>query len=336
MSQDLSTIINSEPVSALVDNKAVQSITQQEPVQIALNTINEMVNGFFAQLPFLIVGLIILLIFYGLGKVVKKIIKTTGERTRLDNALVKILASTGSGVTIILGVLIAAVVILPDFNPSKLLTGLGISSVAIGFAFKDIFENFLAGILILWRQPFKINDQIITGDYEGTVVGIDIRATQLKTYNGEKVIIPNGEIFKNPVQVNTAYSKRRVQFDFGISYNASIEEARKIALQVLNNADEVMSTPEPWVHVTEHGGSSINFKAYFWTKSEQADVLRVKDQIATQLKIALDNAGIEIPFPQQVMYLRQEEGNEEDVLSQVLHLANQSAGEKLKQLKAKK
>ncbi|MFP3354118.1 mechanosensitive ion channel, partial [Pseudoalteromonas sp. SIMBA_153] len=97
------------------------------------------------------------------------------------------------------------------FTPAKLIGALGIGSVAIGFAFKDIFQNLLSGILLLISEPFRIGDQIVSGDYEGTVEDIKIRATTIRTYDGRQVVIPNSDLYTSALTVNTAYKQRRLQ-----------------------------------------------------------------------------------------------------------------------------
>ena len=108
-----------------------------------------------------------------------------------------ILGRLASAFTIILGLFVAAVVIFPTFNPGDLIAGLGITSVAIGFAFKDVLQNFFAGILILWRRPFIVGDEIKVGNYEGTVEEITTRSTRVKTYDGERAVLPNGDVYTN-------------------------------------------------------------------------------------------------------------------------------------------
>jgi small-conductance mechanosensitive channel len=211
---------------------------------------------------------------------------------------------------------VAAVVIFPAFKPGDLVTGLGITSVAIGFAFKDVLQNFFAGILILWRRPFIVGDQIRTREYEGTVEEITVRSTRLRTYDGERAVLPNGDVYTNAILVRTAYDKRRVKFTVGIGYPDSIEEARTTIKRVLNETEGVLPDPVPWVHVTELAPSSVNFTVYFWVHSEQAKVLEVSDRVATGIKQALDTAGIDMPFPHTVVLFHDATGTRDgDVVS---------------------
>lgn len=173
--------------------------------------------------------------------------------------------------------------------------GLGITSVAVGFAFKDVLQNFFAGILILWRRPFVIGDQIRFKEYEGTVEEINIRSTRLRTYDGERAILPNGEVYTSAVLVRTAYGSRRVRFEVGIGYLDDLEKGRNAIKRVLDRTRGVLKEPAPWIYVSELAPSSVNFTVYFWTGSQQAEVLRVRDEVATGIKYILDEESIEMP-----------------------------------------
>ena len=128
---------------------------------------------------------------------------------------------------------------LPTLSPGDLIAGLGVSSVAIGFAFKDILQNWLAGLLILLRQPFEINDQIEVNGREGTVERIETRATIIKTYDGQRLVIPNSDIYTDAVLVKTAYDKRRSQYDVGIGYGDNIGEACDVIRKALSEVEGV-------------------------------------------------------------------------------------------------
>jgi small-conductance mechanosensitive channel len=197
-------------------------------------------------------------------------------------------------------------VIFPSFKPGDIIAGLGITSVAIGFAFKDILQNFFAGLLILWRRPFRVGDQIRVKDFEGTVEDINMRSTRLKTYDGERAILPNGDVYTSSILVRTAYDQRRLKFVVGIGYPDSIEEARQVIHDVLKDTEGVLTDPAPWVYVSELAGSSVNLTVYFWVKSQQANALKVSDKVVTGIKLALDKAEIDMPYPHTVVLLEQQ------------------------------
>ncbi|MEL7226227.1 MAG: mechanosensitive ion channel family protein, partial [Cyanobacteria bacterium J06576_12] len=189
------------------------------------------------------------------------------------------------------------------------LSALGIGGVAIGFAFKDILQNFLAGILILLTEPFAMDDQIIFGDYEGTVEHIQTRATTIRTYDGRRVVIPNAELFTNAVTVNTAYDRRRLQHDIGIGYGDDIAKAKEIILEVLGEHGEILSDPQPEALVVELADSTINIRARWWIEPpRRADFMQSQDWVLENVCNRLVAAGIDLPFPtQQVLFHDQTE-----------------------------
>lgn len=201
--------------------QSVQESTEKavKAGQAAKNTVVEMINGFFAQLPLIGVGVVVFLIFIGIASIVKKTVKVASLKARLDPMLSALLGRMSYVVLIILGFFVAATVIFPGIRPGDLVAGLGIGSVALGFAFKDILQNLFAGFLILLYRPFKIGDQIKIDDFEGTIEEINVRATKLKTYDGERVVIPNSELYMKSVLVRTAFPFRRSKVLVGIGYD---------------------------------------------------------------------------------------------------------------------
>jgi small-conductance mechanosensitive channel len=295
---------------------------------IIWRTFTDLAESLLARLPYIVVGIIVFVVFLIIARITKTILRRMGERTRLDVMLAYLLSRLASGVLIIIGFFAAATVVFPTLTPGSLVAGLGITSVAIGFAFKDILQNFFAGILILWRRPFRVGDQIRTNDYEGTVEEINIRSTRLKTYDGERAVLPNGDVYMSAILVRTAYKKRRVQFTVGIGYLDSIEEARATISRVLGETEGVLDDPGPWVYVAELAPSSVNFNVYFWVESEQANVLAVSDRVATGIKLALDKAGIDIPYPHAVVLLHDTTGTRNGDIPRSEYLASSIRSQK--------
>lgn len=269
--------------------------------QSATNTIIEMINGFWAQLPIIAVGVVVFLIFLVIASIARKIIRAAAERARLDVMLSSLLARIGYFVVVIFGLFVSIVVIFPGVSPGDLFAGLGIGSVALGFAFKDVLQNLFAGFLILLYRPFHIGDQIKINDYEGTIEDINVRATKMKTYDGERVVIPNADLYMNAVTVRTAFPHRRTKITVGIGYNEDIEKARRVMMNVLRTTEGVLDEPAPAVDVVELADSSVNMKVLFWSNSVQTKVRQTSDRVVTGIKKALDAEGIEIPFPQRVL-----------------------------------
>lgn len=263
-------------------------------------------SALFGRVPYLLLGLVTFVAFIIVARILKSILITAGRRTRLDITLAELLARLASAATIILGLFVAAVIIFPTFKPGDLIAGLGITSVAIGFAFKDVLQNFFAGILILWRRPFIVGDEIKVREFEGTVEDITTRSTRVRTYDGERAVLPNGDVYTNAVLVRSAYQSRRVRLTVGIGYQDSIESARSVIHDVLRKTEGVLGSPKSWVYVSELAPSSVNFNVYFWTHPQQANVLAVTDKVITEIKLKLDDARIDIPYPHLVVHLDQQ------------------------------
>lgn len=272
--------------------------------------LNEVGNAFFSlwtslvsRVPSLLAGIAVLLLFWVGSRVGANVSRKVAIRTGMARNLIELLVRIGSFLVIAFGVLLAAVIVFPSFRIGDLVAGVGLSSVAIGFAFKDILQNFIAGLFLLWRQPFKVGDEIVAAGFSGRVEEITARSTRIHTYDGERAVIPNADVYTQAVLVRTAFGKRRAKFVVGIGYSDDIELARETIIGVLNGIDGVYKDPGPWVYVSELAGSSVNLTVYFWTDDAQKELLRVSDRVATGIKVALDKASIDMPFPHQVILL---------------------------------
>ncbi|MGP5407123.1 mechanosensitive ion channel family protein [Psychrobacter celer] len=266
--------------------------------QQVVYTTQDLASGFIERIPYFVAALIVLGIFWLLSILFKKVVhKTLGARVRHQN-LVKVFQRIGGALIFFIGFMIAMVVAIPGFTPAKLIGALGIGSVAIGFAFKDIFQNLLSGILLLISEPFRIGDQIVSGDYEGTVEDIKIRATTIRTYDGRQVVIPNSELYTSALTVNTAYKQRRLQVEVGIGYEDDIETAKAEILQALDKVESVSRKATPSVIATGFGGSSMDLMVrWFIEDGTQANKVTSIHQVIVEIKKALDAADINIPFP---------------------------------------
>ncbi len=272
----------------------------------AWETFQNMVNGFFGALPSIGLAIVIFSLFYVLANWVKQAVGQIARRAELAPGAEMLLARFARWLVISLGVLLALNVAVPSFTTGELIQLLGIGSVAVGFAFRDILQNFLAGVLLLLTEPFKINDQIIVGEFEGAVEDIETRATVIKTYDGRRVVIPNADLFTQSVMVNTAFDKRRSSYGVGIGYDEDIGEVARLMLEVVQKVDGVCEEPAPDVLVSELGGSSVVLTARWWTNSARSDVVSVKSHVTSALKEELMAHDVELPFPTQQIILQGE------------------------------
>ena len=261
----------------------------------AWKTVHEMVRDFSASLPRFIFAFIIALFFYFLSWLVKALVRRTTSADSSHRTLRLAMGRVAQGAILVIGTLVAVAAAFPGFTPGNLVSALGIGGIAIGFAFKDIFENFLAGILILITRPFRIGDQIIYSHYEGTVEEIQTRATWLKTYDGRRILIPNSELFKNSVTVNTAFETRRLEYDFKLAPGTDVEKAKATLVGAMRNSRDVLADPKADVVVIGFDQSALTLRARWWGKSRTSDVLVAQDRVLSASRAALAEAGLKLP-----------------------------------------
>jgi small conductance mechanosensitive channel len=280
----------------------------------ATGAVQEMVNGFIERLPYFAVALVVFIIFILIGKGVRAGVRAVTQRNRRHYNLGVVMGRLSYGLIIFLGLLIALVIAIPGFTPGELVNILGLSSVAIGFAFRDILQNFLAGILLLLAEPFRIGDQIILNDFEGTVEDIQTRATFIKTYDGRRIVIPNSNLFTNSVTVNTAYKKRRLEYDVSIGYGDDISHAKRILLDTVRDIPEVLADPAPDALVVGLADSSINIRLRWWVQPPRRfESLIAQDVVLEKVAQALLSEGFDLPFPtRQILFHDQTEASDGD------------------------
>jgi small conductance mechanosensitive channel len=280
----------------------------------ATGAVQSIVNSFIERLPYFAVALVVFIIFLLVGTGVRAGVRAVTQRNRRHYNLGVVMGRLSYGVIFFVGLLIALVIAVPGFTPGELVNILGLSSVAIGFAFRDILQNFLAGILLLLTEPFRIGDQIILNDFEGTVEDIQTRATFIKTYDGRRVVIPNSNLFTNSVTVNTAYKKRRLEYEVSIGYGDDIIHAKRVLLDTVHKIPEVLSDPAPDALVVRLADSSVNIRLRWWVQPPRRfESLIAQDVVLEKIAAALLSEGFDLPFPtQQILFHDQTEESDGD------------------------
>lgn len=274
--------------------------TVLQPAELVNAKLTEITQGFYTALPNIIAGLIFLVIAYLLGRVMKRVIIVIARhRGRPD--LGNVAGSLMQGVFMLAAFLIAAAIIFPSVDPADVLATLGIGSVAIGFAFKDVLQNLLAGLLILVRRPYTIGDQIVVDDHEGTVEHIESRATMIRTYDNRRVVIPNADIYTKAVTVLTAYASRRDEYDVGIGYGDDPMLAAELFRQAVRDVPGVLAQPPAECFPWELGESTVNLKAWWWVSSPRGDIVSTRARVIAAIYKAAAENSIDLPFPTQVM-----------------------------------
>ena len=266
----------------------------------AYSTIDKFVDGFWERLPYICIALVVFTIFLLLSKLFRFFVrKAIADRSYSKQNLVLVLNRVGSSAIMFFGFLIAMVIAIPGFTPGQLMSALGIGSVAIGFAFKDIFQNLLSGILILLGEPFKIGDDIIVSGMEGTVEDIQIRATFLRSPDGRRIVIPNATVYTSAVTVNTAYQRRRCEFVVGIGYEDDIQKAKNIILAILDKDPTILSQPGFTVNVNALADFSVNLTVRWWVDTTETTTANSISEVQEHVIQAFNQHSISIPYPVQ-------------------------------------
>lgn len=271
-------------------------------VETITKTLKELLSSAIKLFPGLLSAIIIIFLTRYFAEFIQKLASQLGTRMIRSHSLQLLLSKTCYVAVWVIGILVASVIAFPGLRLGDIVATLGLTSVAIGFAFQDIFKNFLAGVLLLLQEPFRINDQVIIGDYEGTVEQIDIRTTKIRTYQGERVILPNSTVFTSAVQVRTSFGSRRTDLTVGVDYNTPLPKAVETLQRLVNGVEGVLDSPALEVDLVSFGDSSIDFVVRYWTLPQQKEVRRVKTRVIIAIKKAFNEADINIPYPIRAVY----------------------------------
>jgi len=277
----------------------------QVTVNSVLRTVVDISRDFLEHLPLLLAGSVILLLTWLATWAFTKFSDRLLGRTKLRGSLRDLIQRLLLIGIWCLGLMVAAMIVFPGLTPARALAGLGLGSVAIGFAFKDIFENFFAGILILWRFPFENGDFIECEGITGKVEDITIRNTLIRRVSGELVVVPNATIFKNPVDVLTNWGDRRITIIAGIAYDEDVDASREVIRKAVEGCATVHTNKPIEIFAQEFADSSINFEVTWWAGPTPLDIRKSRDEIIAAVKRALDEAGIEIPFPYRTLTFKE-------------------------------
>jgi small conductance mechanosensitive channel len=263
----------------------------------------ELLGDFILLLPKLAVSLVVFLLSLVVAGFFSRAVRRAMERREANTEITLLISKLVRWGTIVLSLIVALQQI--NFNVTAFLTGLGVVGFTIGFALQDVSKNFVAGVLLLLERPFDIGDAITVKDFSGTVVTVELRATALRTFDGKDVLIPNADVFANPIVNYGRASQRRINLVAGVAYESDLESVRQTALEALASIEGVLQDPAPRVAFDSFGPSSVDFTAYYWVDTQQIGVLDGRDAGIRNLKTFFDRAGIEMPYPTQVVLLEQ-------------------------------
>lgn len=258
-------------------------------------------------IPYIAISITLLLIFYLIARYVNRFSFRLMEKKIPSLMLRRLLANLAAAPVLLIGIYLILRITGLTKVAATVVGGTGLIGLVLGFAFRDIVENFLASILISIQRPFRLGETIRVLDYTGVVQAVTTRGTVLMTLDGNHVQIPNTTIYKEAIVNLSANPNMRLDFAVGIGYDASIATAQEVAMKVLVDHPAVLSSPEPWVLAEALSASTVNLRIYFWVNNNSHNPLKVKSAIIRNVKYAFMANNISMPddareviFPQGI------------------------------------
>ncbi len=275
-------------------SEGVQSFS--DAVDTAIAEVEELVSALIAAVPRFLIGLVVFAIFYVVARVVKRILKPRLADLK-GESVARVFSGMASGAIIGVGALILVTVTFPSVDIATLLGAGGFVALAAGFAFQDILENLMAGILLLIRQPFEEGDVVDVDGAVGVVEAITVRETRIRRFDRQEVVVPNSQVYSNAIRIQTNRDGIRSSVIVGVGYDDDLQRAEEVAVEALRATDGVLDDPAPEAFFVELGGSSINLDLRYYHGSGQHELRRVQGEVVKSIARAFDENGIDIPYP---------------------------------------
>lgn len=274
------------------------NINIENPISLISEKLEEWMATFIAMLPNIVVAILILVIFIFVAKAVRGLSNKLLGKISHNRAVISLFNTIIYIAVVATGLFIALGVLDLTQTVTTLLAGVGILGLALGFAFQDIAANFISGVLIAFRQPFKVGDIVENEGYLGTVTNINLRTTTVNTFQGLEILIPNKNLFQNVVINYTRTQDRRVDLGVGVSYGDDLRKVRQITIDAVSKLQSIDQSREVTLFYNEFGDSSINFSVRFWAKTpRQPDYLQAQSDAIIAIQEAYNEHDIMIPFP---------------------------------------
>jgi len=260
-------------------------------------------ENFARSIPNIFTAILIVVVsIYG-GSLLSRLLRRVLERHKADYGITHLLSRSLKWTIISLGVIAA---LQRFFNVTAFLTGLGILGFTIGFALQNIMQNFVSGVILLIEQPFKVGQVVNIANYDGTVLKVGLRTTEIKTLDGRITFLPNADVLAQPIINYTRADQRRIELPVGVAYDSDTAIVREVVLEEIKKVAGYMDTPEPQVLFHTFAPSSINLTIFFWVDTSMTSSLVAKDEALTLIKKGFEKNNIEIPYPIQIQYNRTE------------------------------
>lgn len=285
---------NTQDVTAVVNRIEIldPDIWDYQPAYTGLQ---ELWRNIMSAIPFLMFGIVVLIIFGGISLLVAKVARSYFSKRQMNDLLQDISARGISITVFLLGIYIVFHVADLTNVALTILGGTGLLGIVLGIAFRDITENFLASIFLSVQNPFHAGDLVEINENTGFVQRLTIRATLLMTLDGNHLQIPNSSVYKSSILNFTSNPNQRFSFVIGIGYDASVTSAQDLASKIFDKHPAVLKEPEPLVLVDKLASSTINLKFYIWVDGSKHNVLKVRSSVLRQIKTAYMAADISMP-----------------------------------------
>lgn len=263
-----------------------------------INKVEGWLNTLYQHLPNIVMAILALILMYFVAKLIRKSLTKLLDKTYHNQELSAIIAKVVYVIIIGVGLMWALSILNLNKTVTSLLAGAGIVGLALSFAFQDLATNFVSGFMMAAKRPFEIGDVIEVDGYIGEVLAINLRSTQIMTFDGNEVVIPNKTLFQNALTNYYKTKTRRVDLEVGVAYDSDLDHVEKTCLAAVEDMKNRVEGTETRVIYTEFGGSSINLKIHYWVKYDSyiQYLEGISDGVRT-IKKAFDREGINIPFP---------------------------------------
>lgn len=270
----------------------------EAPIQAVVQKLEGWLDSFINMLPNMAVTLLLLIIFLLLAKFGSKLFRKLFYKASNNEALGQLFSTFVYAIILGIGFFIMLGVLGLNKALTSLLAGIGVIGLALGFAFQDIAADFISGIILAFRRPFKIGDIIQVKDIMGKVSKTDLRVTVVESFQGQEVYIPNKDVLQSAIYNFSILEKRRIDIAVGVSYAEDLDNVEDVVLSTIKNLDGVIDKELMVFDYAEFDSSSINFNIRFWIEYPgEPSYFKMKNKAIKAIKSAFDEEGITIPFP---------------------------------------
>lgn len=287
-----------EDLTAAVDgvSAVINDINISADVRGQVNALRQVVTRAANFAPLIVFAILVLLLFLGLSWLVGRW-TAPFERISRNRFVQDVAQTTVRAILVLAGIVLALQIVDATAIAGALIGTAGFAGVALGFAFKDLIENFLASVLLSTRQPFAPNDLVNVDGFEGTVVRLTSRATVLMTPEGNHIRIPNARVYKGVILNYTRNPRRRFDFAIAVGSESDLSASQAVGVDVLRQMSGVLDDPAPWSHIIQVGDSSVPIRFYGWIDQRTTNFARARSEAIRLVKEGLEAAGFQLPEP---------------------------------------